>query len=144
MFGRDSVSSAELVQSHRPERAFQLTPFCPPRKPQRTRKKQGGKRKATKRQQASLPLVMNGMSGALRLVDPPTPQPVDSDLKSITIEGVQSPVVASFGPTKVDNEWWSSAPVARDYYEVETEDGGRYWVFKRKDDDRYYLHGIFD
>lgn len=151
MFGRDSVSSAELVQSHRPERAFQLTPFCPPRTPQRTRKKQGGKRKAVsknktigRRQQASLPLVMNGMSGALRLVDPPTPQPVDSDLSTITIEGVQSPVVAAFGPTKVDTEWWSSAPVERDYYEVETEDGGRYWIFKRKDDDRYYLHGIFD
>lgn len=154
MFGKDSVSSAELVQNHRPERAFQLTPFCPPSfrssssrssaPPQRTRKKKSGARKNVRRQQVCLPLVMNGMSGALRLVDPPTPQPVDSGLTSITIEGVQSPVVASFGPTKVDTEWWSDAPVERDYYEVETEDGGRYWVFKRKEDNRYFLHGIFD
>src|SRR5690606_11676335 len=88
MFGKDSVSSAELVQSHRPERAFQLTPFSPPKKPRRTRKKRSAQRKQAQVQEA-LPLVMNGMSGALRLLDPPTPQ--RSGLKSITIEGIQSP-----------------------------------------------------
>lgn len=152
MFGKDSVSSAQLVASHRPERAFQLTPFSPPKKPQRTRKKRGGRRKRVQQaQQATLPLVMNGTSGALRLLDPPRllDQPslqesTSSRIQSITIEGVQSPVVASYGPTKVDSEWWSDTPVQRDYYEVQTEDGGRYWVFKKKKDGQYYLHGIFD
>lgn len=141
MFGKDSVSAAELVTSHRPERAFKLTPFSPPKAPRRTRKKKNvARRKTCQEQQAALPLVMNGMSGALRLLDPPCPQ--SQSLNSITIEGIQSPVIASHGPTKIDAEWWSSNPIERDYYEVETEDGSRYWVFKK--DDQYYLHGIFD
>jgi protein ImuB len=146
MFGKDSVSSAELVASHRPERAFQLTPFAPPKKPRRTRKKRGGRRKRIQQaQQATLPLVMNGTSGALRLLDPPRLQECSSSrIQNITIEGVQRPVVAVCGPTKVDSEWWSESPVERDYYEVQTEDGGRYWVFKKRTDGKYYLHGIFD
>jgi protein ImuB len=147
MFGKDSVSSAELVTSHRPERAFRLTPFSPPKKPQRTRKKRNARKSARwqQAQQATLPLVMNGTSGALRLLDPPRlQQSTSTQIQSITIEGVQSPVVATHGPTKVDSEWWSASPVTRDYYEVETQDGGRYWVFKKKTDGRYYLHGIFD
>ena len=146
MFGKDSVSSAELVASHRPERAFQLTPFSPPKKPRRTRKKRGARRKRDQQaQQATLPLVMNGTSGALRLLDPPRLQECNSSrIQSITIEGVRSPVVASYGPTKIDSEWWSDSPVERDYYEVQTEDGGRYWVFKKRNTGKYYLHGIFD
>jgi protein ImuB len=147
MFGKDSVSSAQLVTSHRPERAFKLTPFSPPKKPQRTRKKRGARKPARwqQAQQATLPLVMNGTSGALRLLDPPKLQEsTSSQIQNITIEGLQSPVVALHGPTKVDSEWWSESPVSRDYYEVETQDGGRYWVFKKKTDGQYYLHGIFD
>ena len=88
---------------------------------------------------------MNGTSGALRMINPPKLlESTNSKIQSITIEGVQSSVVATHGPTKVDSEWWSESPVSRDYYEVETEDGGRYWVFKKKADGNYYLHGIFD
>ncbi len=152
MFGKDSVSSAQLVTSHRPERAFKLTPFAPPKTPQRTRKKRGARKPNFRHssswqqaQQATLPLVMNGTSGALRMLNPPQLQEsTNSQIQSITIEGVQSPVVAFRGPTKVDSEWWSDSPVSRDYYEVETQDGGRYWVFKKKTDGCYYLHGIFD
>ncbi|MCP4445000.1 MAG: DNA polymerase Y family protein [Myxococcales bacterium] len=159
MFGKDSVSSAQLTESHRPERAFRLTPFAPPRnsstRNSSTRKrstkrarKSRAKRASATRAQAALPLVMNGTSGAMRLLDPPTPQPPGDDphlpLSNITIEGIQSPVVATFGPTKVNTEWWSNTPVSRDYYEVETKDGGRYWVFKKTEDGQYYLHGIFD
>ena len=177
MFGKDSVNSAQLTESHRPERAFQLTPFAPPRTHTNTRStKRANKRSRATRlraanQQEALPLVMNGTSGALRLLDPPAFQPrafqagasqlgaaqagvsqagasqlgaSSRTLDSITIEGIQSPVVATFGPTKVNTEWWSNTPVSREYYEVETEDGGRYWVFRKDEDGQYYLHGIFD
>lgn len=157
MFGKDSVSSAQLTESHRPERAFQLTPFAPPRthaskrSTKRSKKRSRAKHVRPANQQEALPLVMNGTSGALRLLDPPTPQPGASQpgtgsraLCNITIGGIQSPVVATFGPTKVNTEWWSNTPVSREYYEVETEDGGRYWVFRKNEDGQYYLHGIFD
>ncbi len=156
MFGKDSVSSAQLTESHRPERAFQLTPFAPPRthtkrSTKRSKKRSRAKRTRLANQQEVLPLVMNGTSGALRLLDPPMPQTGAPQsgagsraLCNITIEGIQSPVVATFGPTKVNTEWWSNTPVSREYYEVETEDGGRYWVFRKDEDGQYYLHGIFD
>jgi protein ImuB len=157
MFGKDSVSSAQLTESHRPERAFQLTPFAPPRTHASTRSTKRSKKRSRAKhvrpanQQEALPLVMNGTSGALRLLDPPTHQPGAPQpgagsraLCNITIEGIQSPVVATFGPTKVNTEWWSNTPVSREYYEVETEDGGRYWVFRKNEDGQYYLHGIFD
>ncbi len=153
MFGKDSVNSAQLVESHRPERAFQLTPFAPPfsssghagkRAKKRTRKKRS--QKNVQQSQRALPLVMNGSSGAMRLIDPPILQQamLPQGGSTITVEGLQSPVVATFGPTKINTEWWSNTPVARDYYEMETEDGGRYWVFKKDEDGKYYLHGIFD
>ncbi len=150
MFGKDSVNSAQLVESHRPERAFQLTPFAPPfsstRHTGKRTKKRTPKKRSHKNAQRALPLVMNGSSGAMRLIDPPILQQamLPQGGSTITVEGLQSPVVATFGPTKINTEWWSNTPVARDYYEVETEDGGRYWVFKKNEDGKYYLHGIFD
>jgi len=147
VLGSDSVSAAELVDTHRPERAFKLTPFSPPRKQKRTRRAARPARPARPALRAGdrdmvLPLVLTGMVGALRLVNPPSPQP--TDLHTIEHEGARHRVVASHGPTKMDGEWWSDDSMGRDYYEVETDDGGRYWVFKAKNDGRFYLHGIFD
>jgi len=148
VLGTDSVNAAELVDTHRPERAFKLTPFSPPRRQKRTRRaKERPARTARPALRAGdrdmvLPLVLTGMVGALRLVNPPSPQPVD--LRTIEHEGARHRVVASHGPTRMDGEWWSDDAMGRDYYEVETDDGGRYWVFKAKNDGRFYLHGIFD
>lgn len=149
MFGSDAASSAEVIDSHRPERAFRLKPFEPGRSGAHHRRSMRARRrrKRTRRsphrdRQPALPLVLSGMVGALRLVDPP--QPLSGELHAIDVGGTRAAVVASRGPTRLDAEWWSDDPVERDYYEVETEDGGRYWVFRKKSDGRFYLHGIFD
>ena len=159
IFGDDAVGAAELVDSYRPESTFQLTPFAP--SPSKTsRKKRNSKRRAQKRgarrtkttagkahRERALPLVMNGTCGALRLIEPPAPQP--QGLSAISIHGSSvvsdgDEVVSSRGPTRLEAEWWTGDPVDRDYYEVETKGGGRYWVFRQKSDGQVYLHGIFD
>lgn len=66
-------------------------------------------------------------------------------------------VVRADGPERLFGEWWrehsmeAEAPyTVRDYFQVETQDGGRYWLFRVGDGERpstgpmqWYLHGAF-
>jgi protein ImuB len=62
------------------------------------------------------------------------------------------------GPERIAEEWWrpagsgagscASADAVRDYYRVEDEDGGRFWLFRAGLPDgnrplRWYVHGVF-
>jgi protein ImuB len=62
-------------------------------------------------------------------------------------------VVAGDGPERIHGEWWrrdGEVWAVRDYYQVEDEQGGRYWIFRRGDgvdcatgDLSWHLHGVF-
>ena len=62
-------------------------------------------------------------------------------------------VVAGDGPERIHGEWWrrdAEVWAVRDYYRVEDEAGGRYWVFRRGDgfeadtgDLSWWMHGLF-
>lgn len=62
-------------------------------------------------------------------------------------------VVAGDGPERIHGEWWRSARemwAVRDYFRVEAEGGGRFWLFRRGDgvdaptgDLTWYMHGMF-
>ncbi len=62
-------------------------------------------------------------------------------------------VVAGDGPERVHGEWWrrdAEVWAVRDYYRVEDEEGGRYWLFRRGDgfeedtgDLSWWIHGLF-
>lgn len=62
-------------------------------------------------------------------------------------------IVAGDGPERVHGEWWrrdAEVWAVRDYYRVEDEAGGRYWVFRRGDgfeeesgDLSWWMHGVF-
>ncbi len=57
------------------------------------------------------------------------------------------------GPERIFGEWWANAHETwsvRDYFQVEDEDGQRFWLFRRGDgtdlstgDHRWFLHGFF-
>ena len=61
------------------------------------------------------------------------------------------------GPERLHGEWWRDAGIEsaqplsiRDYYQVETMSGGRYWLFRAGDGEspstgsmRWFLHGAF-
>lgn len=53
-------------------------------------------------------------------------------------------VVQAWGPERIETGWWRGRQVRRDYYQVETATGGRYWLFRRRDDGRWFMHGRFD
>ena len=58
--------------------------------------------------------------------------------------GVEYRVVYSRGPERIETGWWRGQDVQRDYYTVATQKGSRFWIFRRREDSRWFLHGCFD
>jgi len=63
-------------------------------------------------------------------------------------KGTRYTISKADGPERVEQEWWLSEDLYRDYYIVEDENGARYWVFRSgpyKDGDKpkWFLHGFF-
>src|SRR3546814_19153666 len=62
-------------------------------------------------------------------------------------------VAAGDGPERFHGEWWLRTGemwAVRDYFQVETTSGERFWLFRRGDgvesitgDLRWYIHGVF-
>lgn len=68
--------------------------------------------------------------------------------KQFKYKGKRHIIVHSDGPERIEREWWLDPGEHRDYYTVEDEDGGRYWVFRSGHYDpekpqHWYLHGFF-
>jgi protein ImuB len=51
------------------------------------------------------------------------------------------------GPERIEQEWWVEGGKYRDYYCVEDEQGGRYWLFRLGDyytgNPTWFIHGFF-
>jgi protein ImuB len=67
-----------------------------------------------------------------------------------TWRGRQHRVSRADGPECIYGEWWQrdeEIALTRDYYRVEDEDGGRYWLFRSRDvregHSQWYVHGVF-
>ena len=58
--------------------------------------------------------------------------------------GEEHRVARAWGPERIETGWWRGPPVARDYYRVATTAGRRFWLFRRLDDGRWFLHGAFE
>ncbi|MEI6241157.1 MAG: DNA polymerase Y family protein [Planctomycetia bacterium] len=52
-------------------------------------------------------------------------------------------VATAHGPERIETAWWRGPIVRRDYYVVETQAGGRFWIFRRLKDGGWFLHGVF-
>ena len=72
---------------------------------------------------------------------------------SFTWRGKRRKVVHADGPERIFGEWWKTDPefeAVRDYFQVEDEDGERFWIFRRGDgvnsatgNLQWFLHGFF-
>ena len=63
-------------------------------------------------------------------------------------QGKLHKIIKADGPERIEPEWWIAEGRHRDYYAVEDEHGGRYWIFRAGHyaEDRspsWYLHGLF-
>jgi protein ImuB len=53
-------------------------------------------------------------------------------------------VTRAWGPERIETGWWRCQDVQRDYYVVVTHLGNRFWLFRRREDGHWFLHGCFD
>ncbi len=64
-----------------------------------------------------------------------------------TYKGKLHNVKKADGPERIEQEWWLSQGLYRDYYSVEDEAGARYWLFRLgqydKGEPKWFLHGFF-
>jgi len=77
----------------------------------------------------------------------------DAPPRRFVWRGATHIVVAGDGPERIHGEWWrreGETAACRDYFRVEDQDGGRFWLFRRGDgvepatgDLSWYLHGFF-
>lgn len=62
-------------------------------------------------------------------------------------KGILHTVKKADGPERIEQEWWTDKSEYRDYYCLEDEHGGRYWVFRLGDyltgDPKWFVHGFF-
>lgn len=47
------------------------------------------------------------------------------------------------GPERIETAWWRGPTLRRDYYIVETDTGGRFWLFRGLRRQSWFLHGTF-
>jgi protein ImuB len=52
-------------------------------------------------------------------------------------------LIACWGPERLETHWWRGPSVRRDYYQVESERGERYWLFQELVKRHWYVHGTF-
>lgn len=117
--GEDRVLTPEPVDSWIPERAERLRPAL-----------------------GRLPAPMDAQPGRrpILMLDPPEPVDAIAELPDgaparFTWRRLSRRVTRSDGPERLSPEWWRPRPDGRqartrDYYRVEDDQGGRYWLFR--------------
>ncbi len=63
-------------------------------------------------------------------------------------KGILHKIKKADGPERIEPEWWISEGRHRDYYAVEDEAGGRYWIFRAGHyaadrSPNWFIHGFF-
>ncbi|PQJ09389.1 nucleotidyltransferase [Flavipsychrobacter stenotrophus] len=62
-------------------------------------------------------------------------------------KGALHTIIKADGPERIEQEWWITGGLQRDYYCVEDEKGGRYWLFRSghysSGEPEWYIHGFF-
>lgn len=78
------------------------------------------------------------------------PQPKSVEVVAVVTNGPPSvlfidnaplDILQSWGPERIESGWWCGPCVRRDYFQVETTEGQRFWLFRRLQDGRWFLHG---
>jgi len=85
----------------------------------------------------------------LRLLPRPLPVAVtsiapDGPPLRFQLDGCVYEVARSWGSERIETGWWRGRPAGRDYFRVETAASGRFWLFRRLRDGKWFLHGMFE
>jgi protein ImuB len=155
--GRDAVFEPRSVADAQPEHAWIAasptdSAARPAATPQRDRAGRSGA-------PAGVPLRLAGRRPIWMPTRPVRVEPLQADLVTVAagdaaaaerrpplrfrLAGQVHRVAHAHGPERIETAWWRGPIVRRDYYVVETETGGRFWLFRRLKDGAWFLHGVF-
>jgi protein ImuB len=141
LLGEGRVGAPRAVDGHRPER-HAVVSFAPPPPPLHRPPPRGGRGLlAVRVLRPAVPLeVLTGEAGGgLRLLSvrplPNTAPP------SVSIQGE---VRVASGPWGMEEAWWSEAPAAREYWDIELGGGGLYRVFREPGGGEWFADGVYD
>jgi protein ImuB len=147
--GREAVTRARMVADFQPEYACRFEPMIPakaegkkPEEPRRTKAKQ--------RERDRYPPASD-----VRPVRPLRlwPKPVRIEVVSVVPDGppvrlqwagTDYHIRRARGPERIETGWWRGQDVKRDYYVVTTHLGTQFWIFRRREDGLWFMHGCFD
>jgi protein ImuB len=151
--GREAVTQPRLVADPQPEHACRFEPVIEGktrRHGDTETRRERALFSASLRLRVSASLHRETLdSRPLRLL----PQPVPIRTTSVIPDGppvhfrwagVEHRIARAWGPERIETGWWRAQDVHRDYYRVETTHGTRFWLYRRRDDGRWFLHGCFD
>lgn len=145
--GANAVVRPELIESHRPERAWRPSPVTQADK--KPRETAGRSKKSRPDDEPRHTDSLAADVRPLRLL--PRPEPIDvfaivpdQPPSWFRHRGREYRSHHGIGPERIDREWWSDDCGTRDYYRIDTEGGARFWVFYEAESGRWFLHGIFE
>ncbi|MCG6156516.1 Y-family DNA polymerase [Rubinisphaera margarita] len=130
--GDQAVLKAELVEDVQPERSVSFTPALEP--PMAVRKNES----LFSRPLRPLSLFSEPIAIRVNSVIPNGPP--------LRFWWDQQEHIAeiTWGPERLETGWWRDDAIRRDYYRVETTTHQRFWLFRRREQRDWYLHGCFD
>ncbi|NLS92225.1 MAG: DNA polymerase Y family protein [Planctomycetaceae bacterium] len=128
--GRDRILGVRLLAEAQPERAYRYESLVGKRRPPR---------RTPPRDLPPRPLKL--LRRPIRLAAVAIVP--DGPPLHFTLPSGRQRVARSWGPERIQTGWWRGQPIHRDYYRVETTTGTRYWLFRRRTDGGWFLHGVF-
>jgi len=63
---------------------------------------------------------------------------------SFTHDGDVRRIAQAVGPERIAGQWWQGHLKTRDYFDVEDEAGERFWIFRVRENGKWFLHGEFE
>jgi protein ImuB len=146
--GVEAVNRPLLIPDPQPEYACRFHPMTQVQTP--ARKATAESEKARTRAKTSPEFESSRLLyRPLRLWS--SPQPVhavslvpDGPPLRFNWQGEEYRVVHTWGPERIETGWWRGCDIHRDYFVVATHLGTRFWLFRRHEDGRWFLHGSFD
>jgi protein ImuB len=130
--GLEAAGAPAPVDAHRPEK-FALVPYDPPVPPDLPRPPaQGRGLLAVRALRPPLPLEVRTEETRPLFLSSPGPPPIEGAVR-----------VAS-GPWRLEEAAWSEAGTQRDYWDVETSDGGLYRIYRDRRNGEWFADGVYD
>lgn len=132
--GRERVLRAELVADAQVERAYCCRPLA-------------GFLAGESSSTSAVPGRWGPLLRPLKLYPPRGVEVLgvagDGPPAAFFLAGRRQRIARSFGPERIETGWWRGPSCRRDYYRVETLAGQRFWLFRRLQDQRWFLQGEF-